>query len=162
VTLLQVGTQGGNVLLDELVVASILDHHTAHIHEGIIAVPDEFTTLGEDKAVAGDLPPATVPFSMLVLPALPQMEVARLPTVDGRHQPVGRGRPGGACRCTARARRPSWLVTRGGCGPVVRGHRRVDEHVHLLADEDRQVAPREAEDHLQHSRVDTLGAVAGE
>lgn len=38
----------------------------------------------------------------------------------------------------------------------------VNKDVHLLADEDRQVASGETEDHLKHPDRDTHGAVAGE
>ncbi len=66
-------------------------------------------------------------------------------------------------RKTRRVDRQSKTVRR--TSSVTSAHRlsrRVNEHVHLLADEDRQVAPRETEDHLQNACVNALGAVAGE
>ena len=39
---------------------------------------------------------------------------------------------------------------------------RLNKHIHLLAHEDWQVASRKTKDHLDHPRIDALGAVAGE
>jgi hypothetical protein len=39
---------------------------------------------------------------------------------------------------------------------------RVNKDIHLLADEDGQVALGETKNHLEHARINPLGAVAGE
>ena len=46
-------------------------------------------------------------------------------------------------------------------GSRLRKHRRVNEHVHLLADKDLAVAPRELDDDLEHACINALSAVTG-
>ncbi len=40
--------------------------------------------------------------------------------------------------------------------------RRLDPHIHLLADKERKVAARKTEDHLEYAGIDAFGAVAGQ